>query len=179
MDSKILCFKLFTFSASTLFFALIHWTSCRTWKLSAFIITHIMVSVLLTNWMCGGSRGQLREQGLVLTGSPLLSLPHYYWLFSCMTASSGQAHVHARANTHTHTYTQDIHCREVGRSGAERWDPADSTRWLGCILIYVSTQQTHMHRHLHGGPLQTHSTACTALLENTTVCTSLKGAWVS
>ena len=66
-----------------------------------------------------------------------------------------------------------MHCPEVGRSGAERWDPADSRGWLGCILIH--------NTHTHGGPLQTHSTACTALSENATVhfseeCLSIKRA---
>lgn len=42
--------------------------------------------------------------------------------------------------------------------------------------MYVSTRQTHMHRHLHGGPLQTHSTACTALLEKTAVHFRMEGA---
>lgn len=120
--------------------------------------------------MFGGSRGPLRAQGLVLTGSPLLSLPLWYTLFSCMTTSSGHT------NTHTHRYTENIHFPEVGRSGAERWDPADSTGCLGSILILMYTQHTHthrhMHRHLHGGPLQTHSTACTALSENATVHSS-------
>lgn len=41
--------------------------------------------------------------------------------------------------------------------------------------MYVSTRQTHMHRHLHGGPLQTHSTACTALLEKTAVHFRMEG----
>lgn len=83
--------------------------------------------------------------------------------------------MHAHIDTHARTHRHSCACVHAHTQAEETLPKGGQVRsWemrQGGWGAYQHTCQynTHMHRHLHRGPLQTHSTAWTVLSENATV----------
>lgn len=105
----------------------------------------------------------LKAQGPVVTGNGLSDSQT-----SCSDTHSSHAWP---PPTDTYTLkTENIQTPEVGRSGAEWWDPANSTWWLGWVGAH-----THTHTQGHFKHIPQHAQYC----QQMPPCTSLRTARVT
>lgn len=157
-----------TFFAPTSFIIFMCRTPCHTWTRSTFLITH--TSYNLSIWWIRCVVGQGATQGTAASANRQSTLEPAALVHTVLM------HGHLLQSGHTHTHKQDPQKTYIARkwAGQELRDEILQTAqggwgayWSSCT--HNTHTQRHMHRHLHGGPLQTHSTACTALSENATV----------